>query len=157
MTIYLTTLALEQIFMKGKVNILDDSGNTITLQYGSTNKVCWLCGKHTKITRHHVLCRSWNPFKNIVIPVCKSCQIKVHKDLPHHLTSKVKIKLGPKLHKAIEVIQDNREDCKITYYKRIDYRDGTFNVKNIPDLPVIVLPKEAPKIKRHHHNWVRYC
>jgi tRNA G26 N,N-dimethylase Trm1 len=51
--------------------------------YLKTNS-CWLCGSQDKkITKHHVINKSFNPKYNILIPLCKECHKKLHSEQPY--------------------------------------------------------------------------
>lgn len=42
-------------------------------------ETCWMCGTDKNVTRHHVIPKSFNPKKNMIIPLCRSCHDKIHR------------------------------------------------------------------------------
>ena len=57
---------------------------------------CWKCGdlfqkEGDKIkTSHHAIPLSFNPRRNIIIPVCKKCQNEIHNNAPFPEREKIK-------------------------------------------------------------------
>ena len=44
---------------------------------------CWMCGKEFDgdKTRHHAIPNTFKPVLNVLIPICRKCHEKIHKEM----------------------------------------------------------------------------
>lgn len=78
MKIYIPNGGFQHLVYNGEVNLCNANLETITIHNCIKQNICWLCGGKEKITKHHVLNKCWKPKKNIYIPLCKECHLKIH-------------------------------------------------------------------------------
>jgi len=109
------------------------------------DEFCWLCGKKGKVTKHHVLNKSWKPKKNLIIPLCDGCHRNLHHKqaiIVNKRIKKFKKKSTRRLNKKLN-----------TYSIRLDNSDNSFRIYNSNNKWII---QKVNPIKNSSTHWVRF-